>query len=661
MPCLACLIAALGLLCIPPTAHPAGAQSSPAGAPAPPDDPAAPDFVLQMTRADFDRLARATTLGKRAPAPSVMFVIDRADGRVYYANSRRFRFHSDFARAIYLTLDAGDAFLRKNYTNERRRFLLGALTFQPRLEKFAYEFWEGDLLTPELVTYAHERLTATCFAPLTFKANARRHEEVAARLPGVPSVRADETLPEATFLALNAGRAVGVLRLVERLPPPQPFEREDIVIFMETPLSTPPLRGIIVTQPGAPLSHLNLLAKGWGIPNAYVKDADARFRGLVGRWVTLVVTDEGVTVEPAERIVESERERELSRPLRLPRADLRWRALTDLHRQRASDVVRFGAKSANLGEIAQARLPDALVPPGFTVPFAHYKAFADRHGLEARVLALLNDDAFHHDPRTRQIELAKLREVIVGAPFDPALRRAILAKARREYRGKGLFVRSSTNAEDLPDFSGAGLYATVPNVIGDQALITAIKTVWASIWNFEAFEAREAARIDHLAVYPAALIQEGVNADSAGVLVTTNPFDRRDAEGIYINAKRGLGLRVVEGRRVPEQIIYRPRSDAALILTRADDETLLTFDVKGGVKEVAGAPDQPVLSAAMIRRLGQAALAIERLFGGEKQDIEWLTCQGRLYIVQARPFIERDRRLTQRARGEAATSQEPDQ
>jgi phosphoenolpyruvate synthase/pyruvate phosphate dikinase len=185
----------------------------------------------------------------------------------------------------------------------------------------------------------------------------------------------------------------------------------------------------------------------------------------------------------------------------------------------------------------------------------------------------------------------------------------------------------------------------VPNVIGDEALITAIKTVWASIWNFEAFEAREAARIDHLAVYPAVLIQEGINADSAGVLITTNPFDRRDAEGIYINAKRGLGLRVVEGRRIPEQIIYRPQSDAALVLTRADDETILTFDVKGGVREVAGVPDQPVLTADLIRRLGQAALAIERLFGGEKQDIEWLTYRGQLYIVQSRPFIDRNRRL----------------
>ncbi|MDW8218107.1 MAG: hypothetical protein RML57_11000, partial [Acidobacteriota bacterium] len=42
------------------------------GAQSPPDDPAAPDFVAHMTRADFDRLARTTVQGKQAATPSVM-------------------------------------------------------------------------------------------------------------------------------------------------------------------------------------------------------------------------------------------------------------------------------------------------------------------------------------------------------------------------------------------------------------------------------------------------------------------------------------------------------------------------------------------------------------------------------------------------------------
>ena len=58
----------------------------------------------------------------------------------------------------------------------------------------------------------------------------------------------------------------------------------------------------------------------------------------------------------------------------------------------------------------------------------------------------------------------------------------------------------------------------------------ALKTVWASLWNFEAYEARERAGIDHAKVYMAVLIQEGINADSAGVMITADPYNPESME-----------------------------------------------------------------------------------------------------------------------------------
>lgn len=205
---------------------------------------------------------------------------------------------------------------------------------------------------------------------------------------------------------------------------------------------------------------------------------------------------------------------------------------------------------------------------------------------------------------------------------------------------KGLFVRSSTNAEDLSDFSGAGLYTTVPNVKTDESLFRAIRVVWASVWNFEAFEAREVAGIDHLKVYPAVLIQEGMNADAAGVLITVNPFDKRDKASIYINAKRGLGIKVVEGQKIPEQLLYKPDSGAVEVLTRSAEDAMLTFDEKGGVKEVKLETTRAVLTDDVVKRLAKAASAIEKHFKGVPQDIEWLTIGERIYIVQSRPYVE---------------------
>jgi phosphoenolpyruvate synthase/pyruvate phosphate dikinase len=205
-----------------------------------------------------------------------------------------------------------------------------------------------------------------------------------------------------------------------------------------------------------------------------------------------------------------------------------------------------------------------------------------------------------------------------------------------------VFVRSSTNAEDLPGFNGAGLYDTVPNVTGPAALAAAIKTVWGSLWNDRAYAARERARIDHRAVRAAVLVQVGVDADSSGVMTTVDPFDERaDERRLFIAAKRGIGIRVVEGKKIAEQLIYRPDPgmDSIQILTRSQDDVMLHFDPNGGVKEVRIEPDRAVLSDDLVRRLGKIGLAIQARFGNKPQDIEWLVVGGRIMIVQSRDYV----------------------
>src|SRR4029078_10877440 len=196
------------------------------------------------------------------------------------------------------------------------------------------------------------------------------------------------------------------------------------------------------------------------------------------------------------------------------------------------------------------------------------------------------DQKLIHDPAYRRQRLVELRQKIEGAEFDPELRRKVLEKVASEYAGRGLCVRSSSNAEDLPNFSGAGLYTTVPNVRGEQQLIDAIKKVWASLWTFEAYEARERASVDPSKIFMAVLLQEGINSESSGVMISTDPFDNDNRGVIYISAKRGLGIKVVEGQRIAEQILFRPRTNAVQVLTRSAEDSLLTFDENGGVKEV---------------------------------------------------------------------------
>jgi len=122
-------------------------------------------------------------------------------------------------------------------------------------------------------------------------------------------------------------------------------------------------------------------------------------------------------------------------------------------------------------------------------------------------------------------------------------------------------------------------------------------------------------------------------------MITTDPYDKENKDAIYISAKRGLGMKVVEGQKIAEQIVYRPRADAVQVISRSAEDSLLTFDSKGGIKEIPIIGDRTVLSDEMVHKLVRAAAEIKRLFGGHDQDIEWAYMKGQLYIVQSRPYL----------------------
>ena len=122
-------------------------------------------------------------------------------------------------------------------------------------------------------------------------------------------------------------------------------------------------------------------------------------------------------------------------------------------------------------------------------------------------------------------------------------------------------------------------------------------------------------------------------------MISTDPYDKDNRGATYISAKRGLGIKVVEGKRVAEQILYRPRGGSVQVLTRSAEDSLLTFDEKGGVREIPITGERAVLTDEVIRRLVRAADQIKRVFRGRDQDIEWAYMKGQIYIIQSRPYI----------------------
>lgn len=594
------------------------------------------------SQVEFDALAVTYDPDTPYALPHLLFVIDRKDrNKIYYVNTRHYAFHKDFVNGTYLSLERGREFFENNYLKPNRRFILGTVAYQTPIKRWTFEFWEGDLITADQIKVAADVIKASFFRPVAYKPNSIRQEEESRQIAGLDRVLQSDINKEQDYQALNVAKGLGRIHLIPKLDEHVEIGFNEILVLDEVPLQLPPVAGVITSHPSTPLSHINLLAKGWGIPNAYVKNALTLLKQYDGWWVEFEAKRDGYTIKRADLDQLREYQRRLAGRLDVmkPRFNLGEKRLLGLAQQRAVSAIAFGGKSANLGEVLNARLPGIVVPNGFTIPFYYYDEFLKTSKLEDAIYALLNDKKFVHDPAYRREQLVKLRASIQTAKFPDALRAQVLRRVQREFPGKGLFVRSSSNSEDLPNFSGAGLYTTVPNVKEDEQIIEAIKTVWASLWNFEAYEARERAVIDHTKIFMAVLIQEGINSESSGVMITTDPFDKDNRGAIYISAKRGLGIKVVEGKKVAEQIIFRTRSNAVQVLTRSDEDSLLTFDENGGVKEVAITGERVVLTDDVIRRLVKAAAAIKRVFGNRDQDIEWAHMKGQIFIVQSRPFI----------------------
>ncbi|MEO6334796.1 MAG: PEP/pyruvate-binding domain-containing protein [Pyrinomonadaceae bacterium] len=617
-----------------PTREPAGAMDKT------PDSKR--NSLLEIaSQADFDSIARVYHPNTPYALPHTMFVIDRrAKNKIYFVNSQRFRFHKDFLLATYLVPRGADVF-KPIYIDEDRRFIVGTIAWQKPVEKFTWELWEGDLANAEQIKSTNETINKHFFAPVSFKPNSLRQEDVSESV-GIHRVLQSELNKNLAYLALNTGAAVGRIHIINKLDDTVEIGDNEIVVLKELPQTLPPVRGIIVAQPSTPLSHINILAKGWNIPNVYIKDADKLFR----EYDTFVYKlDAGLNDYKFERASLDDIKTVFASPdEQIPPVNLTVRKLAGLRQMRKKDSITYGSKAANLGEMLNARVAGVTVPDGFSIPFYWYKNFMDANGLKTRVAEYQDDLQFVHNPRVRRQKLEEFRNSIQKGNFDARLRKAIIQKWRTQLAGRPVFVRSSSNSEDLPNFSGAGLYSSVANVREEDKLIEAVKKVWASLWKFEAYEARVRNYVSQKDVYMSALVQVGIDMTKGGVMITKDPFDNENKDSVYISAVCGHNSKVVDNSGLPEQILFNPKSNSVVVMTLSQQENALAFDENGDLKETSDKcanAQKRVLTDLQARSLAKTAIDIRRIFGKREQDIEWGIMNGRIYIVQARPYIDK--------------------
>ncbi len=594
------------------------------------------------SQADFDSIRRVYHAGTPYAMPHTMFVIDRRAGnKIYYLNSQKYRFHKDFLLATYMIPRGADVF-KPVYVDLDRRFIVGTIAWQKTVEKFTWELWEGDLATADMIRSANETINNSFFQKVYYKPNSIRQEDVSATI-AIARVLQDELNRNQAYLALNTGTAVGRLHIIDKLDDNVEIGDNEIIVLKELPLNLPPVRGIIVAKPSSPLSHINILAKGWNIPNVYIKDADRLFR----EYDTFVFKLEAnLTDYRLDRASQDDIKTSFVSPdQQIPPADLKTTKLAGLKELRKKNSISYGSKAANLGEMLNSKIGGISVPDGFSVPYYWYDKFMRDNGFDKVIEDLMDQNDFVHNPRVRRQKLEDFRRSIQNGKFDDQLRKEIVDRWKTQLGGKPVFVRSSSNSEDLPNFSGAGLYSSVPNVIAEDKLVEAVKKVWSSLWNFQGYEARVRNYVSQSDVYMSAFVQIGVDMEKGGVMITKDPFDERNKNAVYISAVCGHNSKVVDNIGIPEQVLYNPKSNSVIVMTLSQQENALAFDASGDLKETvdkcAGAKKR-VLTDAQVRDLAKAAIAIRRAFGGKvEQDIEWGILNGKIYVVQSRPFIDK--------------------
>lgn len=323
-----------------------------------------------------------------------------------------------------------------------------------------------------------------------------------------------------------------------------------------------------------------------------------------------------------------------------------------------ADLDQVGGKNASLGEmISHLSTLGVSVPTGFATTADAFREFLAQNGLDKKIYTLL--DALDPENIEQLAATGKtIRALIMDTPFSQSFKDDIASAyadlvQRIGHNDFTVAVRSSATAEDLPDASFAGQQETFLNVSGMDAILHAIKQVFASLFNDRAIAYRVHHGFVHADVALSAGIQQMIRSDLAvsGVMFTMDTESGFD-QVVFITSSYGLGEMVVQGAVNPDEFyVHKPGLNAgkpAVIRRNLGSKALkMVYCDKEAVKTVAVETEQQQrfsLTTDEIESLARQALVIEKHYG-RPMDIEWAKdgLDGKLYILQARPETVKSR------------------
>jgi hypothetical protein len=466
--------------------------------------------------------------------------------------------------------------------------------------------------------------------------------------------------------ALNPGLVRGRLYDPAEGTAGSSYDRTGVFLLPETVSDLPPVAGILTRGEGSSLSHVQLLARNMGIPNVVVGDVHlGAVRAKVGQRVVLAVSPSGVVQlgedGPRWDQVFGQEGPAVGLVIRpdLQKLDLSKTGFVSLTTLRSTDSGRIsGPKGANLGELKYAF--GDQVPNGFVIPFGAFRKVLDQP-LEpggppvfewmkqqyAALKRLEGQPAAHEEAVRKFLDRLRawIRNVDPGPEFRNELRRALDEHFGPQDGSYGVFVRSDTNVEDLPGFTGAGLNLTLFNVVGYQNVLDAIHEVWGSPFTERSFSWRQDKMEQPEFVFPAVVIQLAFPSEKSGVLVTAD-VDSGSMEYATVAVSEGVGG-AVDGQAA-ESLRIHLNSGRVEFLAQATAPRRNALSARGGIDRVPASGTEALLTPSEIDQLVRFARSVPQRFPGIRgeagepvpADVEFAFKGGRLMLLQMRPFVE---------------------
>lgn len=570
----------------------------------------------------------------------VKFQIENAgskDALMYFINTNTHRAHMMFMRAAGIS--RGGLSMR------------GVLVYRP-LQKspngmpglYTFEFEPWDSFEHDLIQAAHDLLIEKMpllkgrlgFYPMP-GALPRYKEEKKLFDESKVSVYLEEDLfADIAFLPLNHGEAFGRLRLMSLEDSPT---ARDIVLYKSLPNEMPRVAGIITGVRQTPLSHVNLRAIQDNVPNSFITTPweNESIKPLLGQFVFYKVTADGFEIRQAKSEEVDAHFADL-RPTQnqTPTRDLAVKKIRSLNEMKFADSASVGVKAANNAVLLTCGFPEGTIPEGYAIPFYFYDEFMKHNGFYKYTQDLLKHPDFLKSQAAKEYELGKLQALMKKGRMPDWMMDELNVLHKSFPKGTPLRCRSSTNNEDLPGFSGAGLYDSFTHNPTEGHLSKSIKQVFASLWNYRAFEEREFYRIDHFAAAMGVLVHPNFSGELANGVAVTDDILYQTSGSYYVNTQVGEDLVTnPDEQSVPEEVLLDWWTVSRAKVMRHSNRT------QNGAR---------ILSEKHLEELRQHLSTIHAKFGSLyghslnaenfAMEIEFkITSNGQLAIKQARPWV----------------------